>query len=122
MTENIKEKLYLILTGVVTGLANGFFGGGGGMIVVPLLTFLLYMKAKAAYATAIAIILPVSIISAVVYFLKGSFNFPVGIPSGAGVVLGGIAGAWLLGKLSSKWITRIFAVIMLAAGVKLLFF
>ncbi len=115
MTENIKEKLYLILTGVVTGLANGFFGGGGGMIVVPLLTFLLKMKTKSAHATAIAIILPVSVISAIVYF-------SVGLPSGAGVVLGGIAGAWLLGKLSSKWITRIFAVVMLAAGVKLLFF
>lgn len=122
MTENIKEKLYLILTGVVTGLANGFFGGGGGMIVVPLLTFLLKMKTKSAHATAIAIILPVSVISAIVYFIKGSFDFSTGLPSGAGVVLGGIAGAWLLGKLSSKWITRIFAVIMLAAGVKLLFF
>lgn len=122
MTENIKEKLYLILTGVVTGLANGFFGGGGGMIVVPLLTFLLKMKTKSAHATAIAIILPVSVISAIVYFIKGSFDFSVGLPSGSGVVLGGIAGAWLLGKLSSKWITRIFAVVMLAAGVKLLFF
>ena len=35
---------------------------------------------------------------------------------------GGIAGAWMLGKLSSKLITRIFAVVMLAAGIKLLFF
>ena len=80
MTEKIKEKLYLILTGVVTGLANGFFGGGGGMIVVPLLTFLLKMKTKSAHATAIAIILPVSVISAIVYFIKGSFDFSVGLP------------------------------------------
>lgn len=122
MTENVKEKLYLILTGVITGLANGFFGGGGGMIVVPLLTFLLKMKAKVAHATAIAVILPVSAISATVYFVKGSFDFPTGIPAGAGVILGGIAGALILGKLSSKFITKIFAVIMLAAGIKLLFF
>ncbi len=122
MTDEVKNKLYLIITGVVTGAANGFFGGGGGMIVVPLLTFLLKMKAKKAHATAIAIILPVSVISAIVYFIHGNFDFANGIPSGAGVVLGGAAGAWLLGKLSAKWITRIFAIVMLAAGVKLLFF
>lgn len=122
LTDEFKKKLYLILTGVVTGAVNGFFGGGGGMIVVPLLTFLLKMETKKAHATAIAIILPISVVSAIVYFFKGSFDFSAGIPSGIGVVAGGIAGAWLLGKLSSKLITRIFAVVMLAAGIKLLFF
>lgn len=122
MSEEIKNKLYLILTGVITGLANGFFGGGGGMIVVPLMTFLLKMKTKAAHATALAVILPITIISAVVYFFKGSFDYENGIPSGIGVIAGGVIGAWLLGKLSAKWITRLFAVVMLAAGIKLLFF
>lgn len=122
LTDEFKKKLYLILTGVVTGAVNGFFGGGGGMIVVPLLTFLLKTETKKAHATAIAIILPISVVSAIVYFFKGSFDFSAGIPSGIGVVAGGIAGAWLLGKLSSKLITRIFAVVMLAAGIKLLFF
>ena len=105
MSEEIKNKLYLILTGVITGLANGFFGGGGGMIVVPLMTFLLKMKTKAAHATALAVILPITIISAVVYFLKGGFDYENGIPSGIGVIAGGVVGAWLLGKLSAKWIT-----------------
>lgn len=122
MSGEIKNKLYLILTGVVTGLANGFFGGGGGMIVVPLMTFLLKMKTKTAHATALAVILPITIISAMVYFLKGSFDYKNGIPSGIGVIAGGAIGAWLLGKLSAKWVTRAFAIVMLAAGVKLLFF
>lgn len=122
MTDGTKNKLYLLLTGAATGLANGFFGGGGGMIVVPLLVFLLKVKTKIAHATAIAIILPVSVISAVIYFIGGGFDFSVGIPSGIGVVAGGAAGAWLLGKLSSKAVTRVFAAVMFAAGVKLLFF
>ena len=122
MTDGTKNKLYLLLTGAATGLANGFFGGGGGMIVVPLLVFLLKVKTKIAHATAIAIILPVSVISAVIYFIGGGFDFSVGIPSGIGVVAGGAAGAWLLGKLSSKTVTRVFAAVMFAAGVKLLFF
>ena len=36
-----KENLFAVLTGVLSGLANGLFGGGGGMIVVPMLAFLL---------------------------------------------------------------------------------
>lgn len=122
MTDKIKNEIYLILTGAATGLTNGFFGGGGGMIVVPLLTILLKLKPKIAHATAIAVILPITVASAIIYFLNGGFDFKTGLPSGFGVVVGGAAGAWLLGKLSSRWIVRLFAVVMLAAGVKLLFF
>lgn len=92
------------------------------MVVVPLMTFLLRLKTKVAHATAIAVILPVTLISAVIYCAKGYFDFKTGLPSGIGVVVGGAVGAWLLGKLSAKRITRIFALVMLAAGVKLLFF
>lgn len=122
MTDKIKNEIYLILTGAVTGLTNGFFGGGGGMIVVPLLTILLKLKPKIAHATAIAVILPITVASAIIYFFNGSFDLKTGLPSGLGVIVGGAAGAWLLGKLSSRWIVRLFAAVMLAAGVKLLFF
>ena len=122
MEKEIKEKIYMSLTGALTGLANGFFGGGGGMIVVPLMTFLLKMKSKKAHATALAIILPITLVSACIYFISGEFDFKIGIPSGIGVVAGGIVGAWLLGKISSKWLTKTFAVVMLVAGIKALVF
>ena len=122
MQTELTEKLYLVLTGALTGLANGFFGGGGGMIVVPLMTFLLKVKAKKAHATALAVILPISVVSACIYFMSGKFDFKVGVPTGVGVIVGGIAGAWLLGKISAKWLTKLFAVVMLVAGAKALVF
>lgn len=122
MSEVVKEKVFMALTGALTGLANGFFGGGGGMIVVPLMSFLLKMKTKQSHATALAVILPITVISALIYFMSGNFDFAVGIPTGIGVVGGGIIGAWLLGKLSAKWLTKIFAIVMLIAGVKSLLF
>ena len=57
-----KQITLLIITGVVTGFCNGFFGGGGGMIVVPMLVLLLKLSPKKAHATAILIILPISVI------------------------------------------------------------
>ncbi len=119
---SVKEKVYMALTGALTGLANGFFGGGGGMIVVPLMTFLLKMKTQKSHATALAVILPITLVSACIYFTSGKFDFSIGVPSGIGVVVGGMVGAWLLGRLSAKWLTKIFAIVMLIAGVKSLFF
>lgn len=117
-----KLNIYAILTGLAAGLINGIFGGGGGMIVVPMLVHLLKCLPKKAHATAILIILPLSLVSGIFYAAFGNFDIKVGIPAGIGVVIGGTVGALLLSKLSSKWLTIIFSVVMAAAGVKMLLF
>ena len=116
------EKTYSVLTGVFAGLVNGVFGGGGGMIVVPMLVYLLKKEPKVAHATAILLILPMSITSGLFYAAFGSFRAEAGIPVTIGVVAGGILGALLLGKMSSKFIVALFSAVMAAAGVKMLFF
>ncbi|MBE7087470.1 MAG: sulfite exporter TauE/SafE family protein [Clostridiales bacterium] len=117
-----KEGWLSVLTGVVTGFINGLFGGGGGMIVVPMLTYLLKRSPKTAHATAILIILPLSLVSGLIYLAFGNFKWEIGLPVGIGVTVGGIVGAFLLKKLSAKWVTIIFAVMMAIAGGKMLFF
>ena len=116
------EIVPLICAGIVTGLVNGLFGGGGGMLVVPMLTFLSKMPVKNAHATAILIILPVSALSGILYAAFGNFSLSSGLPVSSGVLAGGIAGAFLLKKLSAKWVSAVFALVMLAAGLKMLFF
>ncbi len=117
-----KKKFYAVLTGLIAGVINGLFGGGGGMIVVPMLVHLLDCKPKLAHATAIFIILPLSIVSGLFYAVFGNFNLRVGVPVGLGVIVGGVLGALLLKKLSSKWVTIIFCLLMACAGVKMLVF
>ncbi|MBE5754272.1 MAG: sulfite exporter TauE/SafE family protein [Clostridiales bacterium] len=119
---NKKTILYSILVGVLSGFINGIFGGGGGMIVVPMLNLILKYDEKIAHATAILIILPISIISSLFYAAFGNFDLKIGIPTGIGVTVGGIVGALLLSKLKAKWVSIIFSFVMLAAGVKMLFF
>lgn len=119
--KKIYSKLLLALFGLVTGFINGFFGGGGGMICVPLLVYANNEPVKKAHATALLIILPISIISAIFYFSFGTLDFDVLFKSGAGVVAGGIAGAFLLNKMSNNIIKLFFSAVMLAAGIKLLF-
>ena len=119
-----KEKFYMALAGAGVGLINGFFGGGGGMVVLPVLTMLFKYEQKNAHATAIAVILPISVVSAIAYLLGGVekiFTLDTLFVS-VGVMAGGLLGALLLKKINNAWLSKIFAVVMLVAGVKLAFF
>ncbi|MBQ7164194.1 MAG: sulfite exporter TauE/SafE family protein [Clostridia bacterium] len=122
MEKEAKDKILLSAAGILAGAANGLFGGGGGMIVVPMLVFLLGYPPRRAHATALAVILPVTVISGLIYALYGSFPLAEGIPAGMGVVAGGIVGALLLRKVKNGFLVNLFAFIMLIAGVRLLFF
>ena len=115
----IKKYLYPCLAGLAAGAANGLFGGGGGMVVVPMLSYLMKYNQKNSQATAILIILPLSVLSGILYAAFGSFDLGVGLPVGGGVIIGGIIGSFILPKISSKILKIIFSVLMLVAGVRL---
>ena len=115
-----KQKLALIFSGAVIGILNGFFGGGGGMVCVPILQKVLHMSAKESHATAIVIIFPLSLISAFIYVINGFIqSFPL-LTRGLGVVLGGIVGAFALKFLPPKIVRIIFAIIMFIGGIRLI--
>ena len=75
-----------VLLGVLIGFVNGLFGAGGGMLVVPVLTFLLGLNTKRAHATAILIILPLCAVSGVVYLTRGMGGEDMFLPTVDGVV------------------------------------
>lgn len=116
-----KQNILLILSGIFTGAVNGVFGGGGGMIAVPLLNSLLQKPTNVSHATAILVILPISFASGIMYLFNGYFDAELFIAVGLGVLAGDFFGAELLGKLSAGSITLIFAIIMFAAGIKMIF-
>ena len=113
--DGVKTQVGRIFCGVLVGLANSLFGGGGGMIAVPLLKGL-GLTEKQAHATAILIILPVSILSFFIYLFGENFEGAVAIPTALGVVAGGVLGAKFLQKLQSKWVAVAFAILQGFAG------
>ena len=116
-----KEKFTSITCGVAVGAANSLFGGGGGMLAVPLLQKT-GLSEKRAHATAILVILPISLVSFLIYAFRGFCNFQVLIPTAIGVFVGGELGAKLLNKLPVKAVNLSFAALQLFAGVFLFFF
>lgn len=114
------NRLLVVVLALFVGCLNGFFGGGGGMLVVPILTMLCGLEQKKAHTTAIAIILPLSLVSGIAYVVNGYYDLMPTIYVGIGAIAGGLVGVFALQKLSNKWISIIFYAIMLAAGIKML--
>ena len=111
-----KKVCGLLTAGVFIGVINGFFGGGGGMICVPAL-LLLGLSNKQAQATAILIMLPISI----VYYTNGFVDWNTVLYVALGSVVGGVLGAYLLKNLSNNVLQYIFAFVVMAAGIRMLF-
>ena len=115
-----KRNRRAILSGLAVGGVNGLFGGGGGMVAVPLLKNVLGYEAKQAHATAIFIIAPVCAVSLLSYVFNGYVDLSVAVPAAIGNVIGGLLGAKFLGKLPKILVQIIFIAVMLAAGIRMI--
>ncbi|MBE5738486.1 MAG: sulfite exporter TauE/SafE family protein [Clostridiales bacterium] len=116
-----KKNIFLkLLTGAFIGFINGFWGGGGGMVCVPLLTHVIMLPEKKAHATTLLIMLPLSIASLVVYIYGGNMQWWNALKIGLGFVVGGYVGALLLKKISNVWLCAIFSIVIIVGGLKLI--
>lgn len=109
-----------LLTGGIIGFINGFWGGGGGMVCVPLLQNIIKLPEKKSHATTLLIMLPLSISSLAVYLFSGNLPLIKSIEIGIGFVIGGVIGASILKKISNKWLGYVFSLIIIAGGLKML--
>lgn len=113
----LKFILISVTAGLVVGFTNGFLGAGGGMLLVPMLSWLLKMDAKNAHATAVFVMMPICLISGITYLINGVVDFAVLLPVAMGTIIGGIIGSLLLKKVANKWLNYIFYVVMICSGV-----
>lgn len=117
----MKDTVKYALSGALAGIANGLFGAGGGLFLVPLLTGWCKMDEKKAFATSVAIILPMSVASFALFWIKN--GFPVSSwPYIVGGILGGGASALLFRRLPALWLHRLFGVLILFGAIKAVIF
>ena len=113
-------KLPFALAGGAAGLANGFFGGGGGSVFVPLLTRTCGLNQRQAFATSVAVILPLCALSTAVYLFRGGLEMGAALP----YLIGGTVGGWLGGRwfrgMKIAWLKRLFGALLLYGGARCL--
>ena len=111
------KKTGLMLAGLCAGAVNGLFGGGGGMVLIPLLTHTKALPEDQMFPSSVAIILPICIVS---LLLSGGFDFMETIPYLAGSVTGGILAGLLGKKIPVLWLHRGLGVLILWGGIRYL--
>jgi uncharacterized membrane protein YfcA len=104
--------------GLAAGLAAGFFGVGGGILIVPALTFLAGFTQERATGTSLAVLLPpVGLLAVIEYYRHGNVDLKAGVLIALGLVLGAWLGAFEVHKLSEAWLKMSFGVFVTLVGV-----
>lgn len=109
----------LFFSGLGAGLLNGLLGAGGGILVVALLSRL-GLAPREAHATSVAVILPLTLVSLAIYSLRGNLPLAAALPFVLPALAGSAAGAWLLRRISPKYLKLCFSLLILYSAWKTL--
>jgi uncharacterized membrane protein YfcA len=113
-----------LMLGFFAGLLNGLLGAGGGIILVRGAGKVLpreYSDGRDAFANALAVMLPISAVSAVAYVLRGSVH---GLDFSRFVlpaVIGGMGGGLLLSVIDTRLLRLIFSALVVWSGFTMIF-
>ncbi|MBR7172358.1 MAG: sulfite exporter TauE/SafE family protein [Clostridia bacterium] len=116
------DILKLVGVGVVSGIINGFFGAGGGLLLVPLISFVQKDNSKKAHATTLVCVMFMCIASSVIYFLKKQIDYKLVLVCGIGSLIGSLVGTKLLKNLKNNIIDLVFSGVLILAGVCMIIF
>ena len=113
------NALYLGL-GLIAGIAGGFFGIGGGTILVPILVYFFGLTQHQAQGTALAIMVPpIGLLAAARYYMAGNVKISIAIFICIGFFVGGLIGAQFAHKIPDLMLKRIFGVYLLYIAARM---
>jgi len=106
--------------GLAAGFVSGLFGVGGGVIVVPGLTLWLGLSIHRASATSVAAMVVSATAAVLMFGVGGAVDWHAAALIIVGGSVGAAVGARAMGWIPERWLTRLFATVMLVASVRLM--
>ena len=114
------KKFRLVASGIGIGAVNALFGAGGGLIAVPLLKTY-GMTQTEAQANSIAVILPLSVVSTLMYLHMDYFRFSEGLMYLPFGIIGAFCGTRLLKITPERILNILFSCLLIYSGARMLF-
>jgi uncharacterized membrane protein YfcA len=115
-----------VISGLVLGLLTGFFGVGGGFLLVPVAVVILHIPVRVTIGTSLAVFVLPACVGMVTHWQQGNVDVGLGIPLVIAGILSSQFGARYIVHLSPVLIKRFFlgllavgALLMLAKGFRL---
>lgn len=118
----MNEIIILSLIGIIAGILGGMLGIGGGIIVIPALVFIFGLSQKQANATSLAFMLaPTGLLAVINYYKAGLVNVKYAIILSIAFFIGAYFGSLWAIKMPVETLRKIFAIFIIAVGIKLFF-
>lgn len=117
--ENTKCLIKDSVIGFIVGVISGFFGAGGGLILVPYFTYRLNNDKKKSRATTVFCVLFMVIVSGIYYIKNINIDFVISIKCIIGGIIGSFIGSKLLVSLNKFVLDLIFIMFLLYTGIKM---
>jgi uncharacterized membrane protein YfcA len=102
------------------GLASGLLGIGGGLLVVPIMTFALGMSIHLATATSMFTMIFTSLSGVTQHFQANHINFESALLLALGAVFGAQVGAYTSKRVSGKNLRRVFGLVLIISGINMI--
>ncbi len=119
---DIQNLILLCLTGILAGIIAGGMGVGGGILIVPVLVLFFGMAQHEAQGTSLAVLLPpVSILALISYHKRGFVNYKFALILIIAFMIGSYFGGLFAVHIPDKELKKIFGVLLLLAGIKMIF-
>ena len=115
----IRRLIKIFIIGLLSGIVNGLLGIGGGTILIPAMVFLLDEEQHKAHGTALMAMLPIALVSTLLYGFKGSLNIGLALKVASSGVFGGYLGAKLMNRIPAHQLKKAFAIFLILAGLRM---
>jgi hypothetical protein len=108
------------ITGAAGGFLSGILGGGGGAIMVPLMTGPLKLRQHIAHGTSLVVIIVTAAVAAVAYTAKESISGHLVLALLAGAVAGATLGARAAMRIPATRLRQVFGLFLVTVSLRLL--
>ena len=111
-----------ILIGLAAGLIGGFFGLGGGVVLIPTFVYMLGFTQHEAQGTALAAMVPpITLLAALRYYYAGNVKVQVAFLACLGFIVGGLIGAHFVQQVADPLLKKSFGFVLLFLALRMIF-
>jgi uncharacterized membrane protein YfcA len=115
------EAPKVVLAGALVGVLTGFFGVGGGFVIVPVLTLWFGMSFRRAVGTSLVIITITGVAALASHVATGTtIDVPITAALAGGTMLGALVGSRVSDRLPQRALGQAFALVVGAVALFLL--
>ena len=126
MSELVILAIAMLATGIAGGVIAGLLGVGGGIVIVPVLEFVLELlgfsadiRMHVAVATSLAVIVPTSISSARAHHRRGAVDIDLAKRWTPFIVVGAAIGIVIASRVGGPVLTGVFGAVALLVAIKM---